>query len=201
MAFRTNSNDTVTTIGVSGLLYKRNLLLYNRLSKSLWSQVKGQAVSGPHKWEHLVSAPIEHTTCGYWKKQHPETIIISRDAGYWRDYLRSQYGDYDENGDIYFPVSFLSSQYHPKERVIGVNTNDRFKAHPLVELYLAKSPLEDLVAGLKLFLEFKIKTQNGIIHDDIGRVLPSINDFCFTCYTFHPNTQIFYSVNLGLARP
>ena len=38
-----------------------------------------------------------------------------------------------------------------KERVIGVNTNDRFKAHPLVELYRAKSPLEDLVAGLKLF--------------------------------------------------
>ena len=138
---------------------------------------------------------IEHTTWGYWKKQHPETKILSRDAGYGRDYLRSQYGDYDENGDIYFPVSFRSSQYHPKERVIGVNTNDRFKAHPLVELYRAKSPLEDLVAGLKLFLEFKIKTQNGIIRDDRGRVLPSINGFCFTWYTFHPNTQIFHNSN------
>ena len=138
---------------------------------------------------------LEHTTWGYWKKQHPETKILSRDAGYGRDYLRSQCGDYDENGDIYFPVSFRSSQYHPKERVIGLNTNDRFKAHPLVELYRAKSPLEDLVAGLKLFLEFKIKTQNGIIHDDRDRVLPSINAFWFTWYTFHPKIQIFRSSN------
>ncbi len=200
MTFRTDSNDTVTTLGVSGLLYKRDLLLYNRLSKSLWSQVMGQAFSGPRKWEQLVSVLIEHTTCGYWGKQHLETKILSRDAGYGRDFLRSQYG-YDENRNIYFPVSFRSSQYHPKERVIGVNANDRFKVHPLVELYRAKSPLEDLVAGLKLFLEFKIKTQNGIIRDDRGRVLPSINSFCFTWYTFHPNTQIFHSNNLGLTRP
>lgn len=91
---------------------------------------------------------IEHTTWGYWKKQHPETKILSRDAGYGRDYLRSQYGDYDENGDIYFPVSFRSSQYHPKERVIGANTNDRFKANPLVELYRAKSPHHHLKTWL-----------------------------------------------------
>ena len=86
---------------------------------------------------------IGHVTWGYWKKQHPVTKILSRDAGYGRDCLRSQYGDYDENGDIYFPVSFRSSQYHPKERVIGVNTNDHIKAHPLVKLFRAKSPLED----------------------------------------------------------
>ena len=156
MDFRRNSNDTVTTLGVSGLLYKRDLLLYNRLSKSLWPQVMGQAVSVLRKWKHLVSALLEHTTWGYWKKQNLVTKILSLDAGYGRDCLRSQYGDYDENGDIYFPVSFRSSQYHPKERVIGLNTNDRFKSHPLVELYRAKSPLEDLVAVQKLFLVFKI---------------------------------------------
>ena len=89
MAFRRDSNDTVTTPGVSGLLDKRDLLLYNRLSKSLWSQVMGQAVSGPRKLEHLVSVLIELTTWGYWKKQHPETKILSRDTGYGRDYLRS----------------------------------------------------------------------------------------------------------------
>ena len=123
---------------------------------------------------------IEHTTWGYWKKQHPETKILSRDASYGREDLRSQYGDYDENGDIYFPVSFLSSLYHYKELVNGENTNDRFKANPLVEFYRAKSPLEDLVAILKLFLVFKIKIQNEIIRDDRGRMLPSINGFCFT---------------------
>ena len=94
---------------------------------------------------------IELTTWGYWEKQHPETKILSRDAGCGRDCLRSQYGNYDENGDIYFPVSFRNSQNHPKELVIGVNTNDSFKAHPLVKLYRAKSPLEDLGGWPKTF--------------------------------------------------
>ena len=144
---------------------------------------------------------IEHTTWGYWKKQHPEINILSRDAGYGRDYLRSKYGHYYETGDIYFPVSFQISQYHPKERVIGINTNAPFKDHPLVELYRAKSPLEYLGAGLILFLEFKIKTQNGIIHDDRGSFLPGIKGFSFTSYIFHSNIQIFHRSNLGLKRP
>ena len=79
MAFRRDSNYTVTSLSVSGLLHKRDLLPYKRLSKSLCSQVMGQAVSGTLKWEHLVSVLIDHTTWGYWKKQHPETKILSRD--------------------------------------------------------------------------------------------------------------------------
>ena len=64
MGFRRGSNDTVTTLGVSGLLYNNDLLVYDRLSKSLWSQVMGQAVSDPLKGKLLVYVPVEHTTCG-----------------------------------------------------------------------------------------------------------------------------------------
>ena len=66
-------------------------------------------------------------------------------------------GTYDEIGDIYFPLSFRSSQYHPKERVIGVEVNGRLKAYPFVELSQAKFPLEELVAGQKLFLNLILK--------------------------------------------
>ena len=84
---------------------------------------------------------------------------------------------------------------HPKKRVIEVEVNGHFKAYPFVELPQAKYPLEDLVNGQKLFLEFNIKTRNGIIRDDRDRVLPSINAFWFTWYTFHPKKQIFRSSN------
>ena len=56
----------------------------------------GQAVSGPRKGERLVSVPIEHTTWADWKKQHPQTKVLSRDTGFRRDYGRSPYGDYDK---------------------------------------------------------------------------------------------------------
>ena len=49
MAFRRDFDGAFTTLGVSGLLYNRDLLLYDRKSKFLWSQIMGQAVSGPRK--------------------------------------------------------------------------------------------------------------------------------------------------------
>ena len=107
----------------------------------------GQAVSGPRKDEHLVSVPIEHTTWADWKKQHPQIKVLSNDIGFRRDYGRSPYGDYDQNGDIYFPMSFRSSQYHPKERVIGIEINGNFKAYPFVELSPKKIPIERRVGG------------------------------------------------------
>ena len=110
MAFRRDFDGAFTTLGVSGLLYNSDLLLYDWKSKSLWSQEMGQAVSGLRKGECLVYVPIEHTTWADWKKQHPQIKVLSRDIGFRHDYGRSPYGDYDQNGDIYLPPSFRSSQ-------------------------------------------------------------------------------------------
>ena len=99
-----------TTLGFSDLLYNSDLLLYDRKRKSLWSQVMGQAVSGLRKGESLVSVPIEYTTWVDWKKQHPQTKVLSRNTGFRRDYGHSPCGDYAQNGYIYLPLSFRSSQ-------------------------------------------------------------------------------------------
>ena len=195
VSFRRVFGGAVTTLGVSGLLYNSDLLLYDRKSESLWSQVMGQAVSGPRKGERLIPVPIEHTTWEDWKKQHPQTEVLSKDTGFSRAYGRSPYGDYDENGDIYFPLSFRSSQYHPKERVIGVEFNGEFKAYPFAELSQVKSPLEETFAGQKFTLDFNNETRNGIIRDPQGKVLPSLNAFWFAWYTFHPETEIFSGKN------
>ncbi len=195
MAFRRDFKGTVTTLGVSGLLYNSDLLLYDRQSESLWSQVMGQAVSGPRKGERLVAVPIEHTTWEDWKTQHPDTEVLSKETGFSRAYGRSPYGDYYENGDIYFPLSFRSSQYHPKERVIGIEVDGKFKAYPFAELSQVQSPLEDTFAGQKFTLEFNLETRNGVIRDPQGKVLPSVNAFWFAWYAFHPETKIFLGKN------
>jgi hypothetical protein len=85
--------------------------------------------------------PVEHTTWEEWKNKNPNTKVLSLDTGYRRDYSRSPYGDYDVNGDIYFPLSFRSSQYHPKERVIRIEIDGQFKAYPFTELSRINSPL------------------------------------------------------------
>jgi len=90
-------------LGVSGLLYNSDLLLYDRQSELLLSQVLGQAVSGTRLGERLISVLIEHTTWGGWENQYPKTEFLSKDIVFILAYGRSPYDDHDENGDIFFP--------------------------------------------------------------------------------------------------
>ena len=94
MAFRRDFDGVFTTLGVSGLLYNSDLLLYDRKSKSLWSQVMGQSAA-PVKvnaW-FLCPSNIQHGRTG--KNNSRRQKVLSRDTGFKRDYGRSPYGDYD----------------------------------------------------------------------------------------------------------
>ena len=79
--------------------------------------------------------------------------------------------------------------------MIGIEINGNFKAYPFVELFQLKSPLEDVLGGKQIIVEFNLKTRNGVIRDAKGNVLPSINAFWFAWYAFHPETQIFRNSN------
>ncbi|RWA53122.1 hypothetical protein AU476_14940 [Cupriavidus sp. UYMSc13B] len=50
------------TFGVSGLLYNSNLLLYDKQTQSLWSQMLGKAISGPLMGTALKEYQVAHTT-------------------------------------------------------------------------------------------------------------------------------------------
>ncbi|TVQ84292.1 MAG: DUF3179 domain-containing protein [Chromatiaceae bacterium] len=49
------------SFGVSGLLYNSNLLLYDRETESLWSQLSWQAISGPMAGTRLRPVPVVQT--------------------------------------------------------------------------------------------------------------------------------------------
>ncbi|MFZ0789299.1 MAG: DUF3179 domain-containing protein, partial [Chromatiaceae bacterium] len=80
MAFRAEAGGKPLQFGVSGLLYNSDVLLYDRQSESLWSQIDRRAISGPHKGERLEALPLEHTTWGDWQQRHPDTLVLSRDT-------------------------------------------------------------------------------------------------------------------------
>jgi len=64
MVFASNFADIALQFGVSGLLYESDVLLYDRNSESLWSQIVGQAIAGRQKGTGLPQLPAVHTT---WK--------------------------------------------------------------------------------------------------------------------------------------
>lgn len=194
MVFSSRINqDNSLVFGVSGLLYNSDVLLYDRQTESLWSQVMGQAVAGPNKGKKLQQIPARHTTWKSWLKRHPRTKVLTRDTGEYRDYDRNPYLGYETSDSTLFPVTNdAPNDYHPKERVLGISINGVFKAYPFVELYKkGKHRLQDTVGGSKLEIHWDAGSSSGWVTDGNGKEHPSVIAFWFAWYAFHPKTLVF----------
>lgn len=193
IVFAVNIADTALLFGVSGLLYDSDVLLYDRNTESLWSQLMGKAISGKLKGTKLPQIPASHTTWKDWRQKHPDTMVLSRDTGFKRNYRKSPYSGYERTRRLYFDVSNKApANYHPKERVIGLEVDGVFKAYPYKELSKnAKSVFSDTVAGKKVNIKWNEEAQSGAITDENGETFPTVSSFWFAWFTFHPDTEIF----------
>ncbi len=185
-------NGKAHKFGVSGLLYNSDVLLYDRETETLWSQILSEGISGKLVGSKLKIIPSSHTSWEDWKTKYPDTEVLSTDTGSSRNYNRSPYAGYDKGRETYFPLAFRSQKYHPKERVIGISIDGKHKVYPFTELAKIKSgKLTDELSGKKLQLNFDAENRDGVIKDNRGKILPSINTFWFAWYAFHPDTEIY----------
>lgn len=192
VAFVSNRDGRQLSFGVSGLLYNSDVLLYDRETESLWSQLRMQAVAGPLKGERLTALPLTHTSWRAWRQAHPETLVLSTETGFDRDYRRDPYTGYAENSDLYFPVSAKSRRYHAKERVLGVEMDGRFKAYPFAELSrTGQREIRDTFAGRPLRIRFDQSAESARVFDEDGTELAAVTGFWFAWYAFHPTTEVF----------
>jgi len=123
-------NGTVTTFGVSGLLYNSNLIPYDRESNSNWSQMRLDCVNGSLKGTKAKNYTLVETTWGTWKEMYPESSVLSTSTGYSRSYGRYPYGSYRTNNSyIIFPVSNTDSRIENKERVHGIIDDGKVKTY------------------------------------------------------------------------
>ncbi len=120
--------------GVSGLLYKRNMLFFDRATDSLWSQLLSQAVTGPQAGTRLPVLPAENTTWSAWRREHPETRVLSFATGYRNNYRH----------DPYAALAF------PRVPALLVSDGRRFKIYPLAELDKCRAPVVEQWDGKEL---------------------------------------------------
>jgi hypothetical protein len=195
MAFNSEVKGQVLEFGVSGLLYNSDVLLYDRNTESLWSQLKQTSVSGELVGEKLEQLPMTQLTWSEWKARNSGGLVLSRDTGFSRDYNRSPYGDYNQSLLLYFPVEFLSKRYHPKERVLGIQIAGKSRAYPFSELAKTTSGVvSDQFNGETLTVKFNADARTGEILDSkTGQLKNSVNAFWFAWFTFHPETSVYTS--------
>ena len=192
IAFDAKINGKATTFGVSGLLYNSDVLLYDRQTESLWSQLMSKSISGQMVGEVLSMLHTENTTWKKWNEKHPNTLVLSFDTGFDRDYDKNPYPNYESSTSVYFPVSDRNALFHPKEYVLGIEINGKYKAYPFSELEKSKGGIvHETFQGQTIKIVYDAKHKSAEIFDDGGKPLPSIANFWFAWYAFHPDTEVY----------
>lgn len=193
VVYRSEVGGRALNFGVSGLLYNSDVLLYDRQTDSLWSQLHHRAITGPMKGKVLTPLAASHSRWQDWLARYPESQVLSRETGTERDYSRNPYGDYDDSALLYFPVEFMSQAYHPKERVIGVELNGVTRAYPFSELARRgeQGEFNDTFAGTELRIVYDAVARDAQVYLADGQPLPVVNLFWFAWYAFHPGTEVF----------
>ena len=193
VAFDATIDGRPTDFGVSGLLYNSDVLLYDRDTESLWSQILSKSVSGKRVGQKLTPIPISHTTWRDWLEQHPDSMVLSDDTGHSRDYQRDPYAGYEESRYTYFAVNNEApDSYHPKEIVVGLEVDGVYKAYPFIELdNQGKNQFSDNVNGTRFDFAWDSANRSITITDTGGQEVAGIQGFWFAWFAFHPDTEIF----------
>ena len=140
------SKEVVTSFGVSGLLWKDNLVMYDAESDSLWSQVAATAIRGPLTGTELELVPSMLASWDEWRTEHPDTevllppplsgTVVGRGYAAVRDYTFDPYGAYETNGQVGFAGLrgeervVADDRLRAKVEVLGVVHGDEARAYP-----------------------------------------------------------------------
>lgn len=181
------------TFGVSGLLFNSDVLLYDRATASLWSQLRQLAISGPLKGTELTAMPLEHTTWEDWRRRFPATEVLSFETGVARDYGRDPYAGYEAVNRLMFKVQHGDDRIGPKEWVLGLTVGKARRAYPFRTLAARVNQdgvFEDRLGGQVVSIRYDARHRTARAEDAAGKPIASVTAFWFAWVAFHPDTEL-----------
>ncbi len=150
----------VLTLGVSGLLWNANTLLYDRRppepgeeetphierGESLWSQITTNAISGPAA-DHeraLRTIPFQFVSWKQWREMHRETTVVARQPHLIKRYRRASPDTYFESEEFRYPATPMPED----QPEIGLGRKDR-----VLVLWRRDAPETRVVYPIKLIAD------------------------------------------------
>jgi len=173
-------NNTLVTFGVSGLLWESNLLMYDNINESLWSQAKGEAVIGEDLGHKLTIIDSDLISLEVFAEQYPEGVVLSRKTGHTRAYGFYPYGDYEQNDDYIFPVSNTDARFDGKELMYVVPLGTGSAAFPRSALIAAGGATLTTDEGV---LTAQVLEGSITVTDSAGKTLPGYHEMWFSWAT------------------
>ncbi len=111
---------------MSGKLWHGILVMYDRMTGSLWTQLDGRAIKGDLAGTRLAHFPSQFTTWAAWKSAHPDTLVLDK-SGEEREQTESLYAAYFADPERLFAPALQEGigGVDPKDVVLGVVVEDQ----------------------------------------------------------------------------
>ena len=194
IAFERKIDGIETTFGTSGKLYNSNLVMYNRINdqiktENFWTQLGGEAIVGDLTGRKLKQITIDTVKWSDWLKKHPQSLVLSTDTGFARNYGVDPYGDYYTTPGLIAPVENQDDRLFEKAVVFGITINDKAKAYS--EEALKRNPaFEDRFAGKTLEVSRNEDGSVRVIDKSTKEEIPTTISFWFSWVAFYPETEL-----------
>ena len=101
--------------------------MYDRATNSYFPQILSTAINKNYEGLQLERIHLVFTNWARWKTTYPDTLVLSTNTGFVRDYTWDPYGDYTDpnsyyhNNDLIFPVMNDDDRLFVKDVVIGID--------------------------------------------------------------------------------
>ena len=162
-------DDKEYTFGVSGKLIMNVLVMYDRQTDTLWSQLLGEAVEGPLTGTKLDFVESLQTTWAEWKELYPDTVALQKSYKGNSDGYSSYYQS-DSAGVI--GETRRDDRLNTKQFVVGVALGDAAKAYPFGRMN-EEPVINDELDGQPLLVVFDAASATGVAfrREVDGRIL------------------------------
>ena len=119
------------TFGVSGMLLRDSLVMYDRETDTLWTQVDGLGIRGALNGRALQAVPAVHTTWKAWKALYPQSRVLQKRSG-----RGSAYESYNRNpGELgILRRRNADPRLDGKTRILGVRQDGAETVFPVDEV-------------------------------------------------------------------
>ncbi len=119
-----DKEPTVLEFGVSGLLYNSNVMMFERGSDALWSQVYMKAVTGPDSGRSLTHLPVRMMSFEAFQTAHADGEVLTKNTGHRRNYESNPYQRYFDTPDSVFHPFEYGAALPPKTLGMGVTVGE-----------------------------------------------------------------------------
>lgn len=146
------------TFGVSGMLLRDSLVMFDRETDTLWTQVDGLGIRGDLNGRALQPVPAVHTTWKAWKALYPQSRVLRKRRGH-----RSAYDRYNRNPNELGILGRRNAdpRLDGKTRMLGVRQSGSETAFPVDEVRAVRL-VETTVGDLAVLLA--APSDDGPVH-------------------------------------